>query len=266
MNIKTTLHNYRFDISKPEENSAYEKLCSELEATPGRGHWHNVLVNPSAKGSPPPEGETVLECAHIFGNQWNSTTHRVFDWFEAIYPNKDIKHGHYLDITPEMIEVRKTTRACGYCGKQTQDQEATFCLRCLDSEYLHEADLYLLRLKNFEVDDFRRGPLTDSEHAELLPLYIKRQTTGKDSRNAQKLTRQRAGIEAKRKRDTDDANIEAEGMTWLMNHNVSIDNVIYYSHTQRFGFGWRSGLSESVASALLDALNGFPFEYDIKTA
>ena len=51
-----------------------------------------------------------------------------------------------------------------------------------------------------------------------------------------------------------------------MDHGVSIDNCIYYSHTGRFGFGWREPVGQAVYSALVDVLCEFPFDYDIKKA
>lgn len=59
--------------------------------------------------------------------------------------------------------------------------------------------------------------------------------------------------------------IEKEGMLWLWDKGFSLDNVIYYSHTGKFGFGWRSPLSDVVASKLLDIISEFPFPYEIKS-
>lgn len=41
-------------------------------------------------------------------------------------------------------------------------------------------------------------------------------------------------------------------------------NAIYYTHTQRWGFGWRKPLDAAAHSALLDVISEFPGDYDIK--
>ena len=144
-------------------------------------------------------------------------------------------------------------------------------MKCLDSEYLQKKDLHLLRL--LAVEDYfpgkrghsaRRVELTPTELAMLLPLFVARQFTGSDSRNAAKLKKQRADIVAKLQEETTAATQEHDGMIWLMDHNVSVDNVLYYSHTDKFCFGWRSKLDQEVVDALLEMISEFPFAYEIK--
>ena len=183
-----------------------------------------------------------------------------FDWYEGIYPNKKIRQGHYLNITDEMRAVRQHTLSCGYCGKQIQDSDPhdAFCDRCLDSEYLKEEELHLLRLMS-TVESFpTRAPLTDAELAELLPRYVARQTTGKDSRAVQLRIRTRQRVEEKHSREIAAAEDEYKGMIWLLDHDINVANCIFYSHTRRFCFGWQSPLCESVRSALLDATGRIP--------
>lgn len=59
---------------------------------------------------------------------------------------------------------------------------------------------------------------------------------------------------------------EYEGTRWLLERNLSIENWIYYSHTQRFCFGWRNPAKSAEVSAVLDHLSEAPFSYDIKCA
>jgi hypothetical protein len=66
----------------------------------------------------------------------------------------------------------------------------------------------------------------------------------------------------KYQKQTTNATNERDGMLWLWEHNVPLDNVIYYSHTGRFAFGWRSPLAPEVRSRLLEILSEFPGEYD----
>jgi len=51
-----------------------------------------------------------------------------------------------------------------------------------------------------------------------------------------------------------------------VNHinGIKIDNCIYYSHTDRFSFGWRSPVSAEVVSEILNVISEFPFLYEIK--
>lgn len=67
------------------------------------------------------------------------------------------------------------------------------------------------------------------------------------------------------RKDTRNATTERDGKLWIWDHGFSLDNVIYYSHTGRFCFGWRQPVSDSVASKLLDVMSEFPFPYTIKS-
>lgn len=294
--LKTTLTRYRFDIDEADQREAYKALREKLEAD-GR-HWFNAIADPSNARKRCPEGEVELETDCLFDNQWNTvgvgdhSGYRIFDWYEGIFPNKRIKEGHYLEITYEMREIRRNTLKCGYCGHQEPAAKGNvFCPACLDSEYLKEDELHLTRLVPIEricryvgepwlmrecvipeqeYDDkgnrlnVVRPPLTDAEKAYLLPLFIERQTTGSDSRNANKLRKQRADIERTYAKAIEDANAERDGFLWLMDHNLAISNVIYYTHTSKFGFGWRNPVSASVVSKLLEIISEFPFPYEIK--
>ena len=265
MTLKTRLHTYKFDIGNEDEAAEYEALRAKLRKT--NGECFNVYAD-TRKRDRPEAGPVELETEHLFSNQWNSTTHRLFDWYEGIVPNARIKEGHWLEITKEMREIRRATLVCGYCGKHESIEGATetggFCDKCLDSEFLKGAELHLLRLLPVELHMPTRVTLTDEERETLMPLYVKRQTTGEDSRNVRKLKKQRTAIQAKREKTINAANTEADGLTWLMDNNLSIDNVIYYDRRGVFTFGWRQPVSDEVASAVLDKISEFPFDYEIK--
>ena len=108
MTLKTKIHYYRFDTSNPEEKREYDALRTKL--TDGR-HWMNCLASQNEYGYSHAAGvENIeLETKFLFSNQWNSTTARVFDWYEPIFDNRRIKAGHWLEITDEMREIRRTT-------------------------------------------------------------------------------------------------------------------------------------------------------------
>lgn len=272
--IKTKIHAYWFDIRKTEDQNAYLLLVERLKAQGlkvfethgGKGHYHFVK---------PIDGKEIeLETEHLFNNQWNTAPIgdsesglRVFDWAQD-YPinfDKAIKRGHYLEQTPEMAEVRRNTVACGYCGFQTTAQRGyVFCPQCIGSEYLKASELNLTRMRAVD-DESPRMPLTKAESEHLMPLYKEAQLHGNTERDKKRIAKQRADIEKKYRAATSHAKNEHDGLLWLMDRGIKIDNVIYYSHTDRFSFGWRSPVAKEIESAILDVISEFPFNYEIKT-
>jgi hypothetical protein len=161
-----------------------------------------------------------------------------------------------------MRAIRQTTLVCGYCGKHYPNGQAGFCQACLDSPYLKESDLFLLRLLPVALHFPTREPLTEAERTELLPRYISRQTSGSESRALKARQASFRRIEEKYRKEKAAVEEEYRGMLWLWEHAVNLENVIYYSHTGKFSFGWRSPIEPSVKSRLLDLLCEFPFEYE----
>lgn len=279
--IKATLHHYQYPSGDHPE---YKAMVREIEANAdGRGHWMNS-IHDSRNDRTKPHGtvETVeIETDHIFGNQWNTADgRRIFDWYEGIIYNNGSKgncrFGHWLEISPELAELRRVTLACGYCGKHYGPYHEPapangFCDKCLDSPCLKESELHLLRLMPeaenipnvYTCDRTERAKLTEAEAAELKPLYVERQTIGTNSRAVAKRAKQRADIEHSYQVDTANAKAEHDGMLWLLDRGFDIENVIYYNHTGKFSFGWRSPVSAGVKSKLLDVLSEFPFDYEI---
>jgi hypothetical protein len=224
-----------------------------------------------------------LETEFVFDNQWNTgpvpgypNGLRVFDHCSDVIWAGNRKSpwrcGYYLELSPEAIAVRADRSACGYCGAQYTSATAPtdgFCPLCLDSAYLKSEDLHLLRIRPVsERFNVPRAPLTDAERAALLPRYVTAQTTGTNSRAAAALAKRRERIE----RDRDDAirNAAAEyaGRRFLLDRGMRAadENAIFYTHTGRWCFGWRSPVSAEVQSALLDVLSEFPGAYDVKCA
>jgi hypothetical protein len=182
--LKTKIHYYRFDIGNLEEKQKYKILCNELKSKgytlfdsislmdhDKKTEWFNKIKNLENKGI------IELETEFLFNNQWNTNKNslnlRVFDWAEEIYANKDIKEGYYMDITPEMKEIRQNTFKCGYCGKQyyKPGKNKTFCLDCLDYEYLKEDNLKLLRLYSVANDNNEYPELSEKELNYLIPKF-----------------------------------------------------------------------------------------------
>lgn len=278
--MKTTLHTYHFDLRNPEQAAAWKTLSDKLKKTHPRcmeshgGASHYLPLEPH-------NGEKVsLETEHLFSNQWNTSSgclsdkgYRVFDWALDYNPNDNphIKRGHYLAQTPEMKEIRRNTCKCGYCGKQEPSAKGyTFCPHCLDSKYLEETELHLLRMRPIEEDKphSNRKALSKAELAHLLPLYRDAQLNGSTERGKARIAKDKEEIETDYKKAVAAATAERDAKRWIITHCPGmLQNYIYYSHTGKHAFGWRgNGLSKEQVSVLLDVISEFPFAYDIQCA
>lgn len=279
--IKTVIRAYRFDVKVPAEEAAYEALRAKLKDGPhlmeswGSGSHYDFVADIDGQ-------EVELETEHLFGNQWNTApiagktdkSLRVFDWAQdaAVLIPGHIKQGHYLEQTDEMREVRRNTDKCGYCGRQEPAAKGyVFCPHCVGSAYLTVKDLPLTRMapvcdSGFGPERKECAPLTEAEKAYLLPLYREAQLHGNTERDKARIAKQRKDIAAKYEKAVRVATEERDGYTWLMDHGIKTDNVIYYSHTETFSFGWRTPIEPELETELLGELEGFPFAYEIKSA
>ena len=297
--IKTRLTVYGYDIGlarvlkrgswkqtdypeKPEDKAAYDALCEERKAS--GIHLMRVYSMRQAEGdyNLGPSREITLETKHLFGNQWNaapdeysSNGFRVHNWYEEIVPNASLRIGHALEITQEMRDLCAATFKCGHCGAEYfgAHNQGRFCSKCLHSEYLKEAELHLLRLMPVDIDESfpKRAPLTPEEHTEMIPVYRERQNTGNDERGRKKRETTRERILRKYEEKVANLTLHAEerdGMLWLWERNISVENVIYYSHVREFAFGWRDALQKDDADRIREILtkegDTFPFNYELK--
>lgn len=264
--ITTTLHAYYFDISDLNEREQYEALvarleaqgmkCTEFLALPSSSSYCRYVEHLDGK-------EVQLETRHLFDNQWNTACGlRVFDWVQGIYPNKNIKSGHYLVQTDEMRELRRNTHGCGYCGHQERaERGSVFCTACLGSGYLKSGDLHLLRMVSVEQDRPERPELTEAERAHLMPLYIEAQRA-RALADAEVI---RAELHKNFKKAVHIATVKRDASLWVFDNVPNLlPNMIYYSHIETFCFGWRTPLTDAEVSQLLDVISEFPFPYEIK--
>lgn len=283
--MKTTLHTFDFDTFTPEGKSAWQAFKKAREAEGARIHGP-VLANvhlPYIRL----DGCTVeLETKFLFDNQWNTaaTTEskgmRLFDFAlqadSAPHAGGDFsaprgrRRGHYLAQTEEMKAIRRETLKCRYCGKQHAAAAGLkFCDGCFDSQYLKAEDLHLTRLMPVFQCSNAIQPLTDEERAELMPRYTKAQIFGETERGKARIAHERAKLAADKKRTIEVANRKFEGFTWIMDHGIQIDNVIYYDHMAGgqgvFSFGWRKPLSKEETDIILDLISEFPFNYQLVT-
>lgn len=269
--MQTTIHQYVFNIDNELEKEAYGTLCQKLnnmgltcfESHGGGSHYRPEL-----------NGKIIeLDTTYLFGNQWNTAPIegiselglRIFDWAQDFEPygNRYLKRGHWLEQTNEMRKIRNNTVSCGYCGRQEIRRGKSFCFDCLDDEYLKSNELHLLRLRPIDSTG-SRWALTQDEKDFLIPLYKKAQLVGSTKRGKERLAKQRASIEHELETSKANAQTKRDGLIWLLDHGVKIDNCIYYGHTNKFCFGWRNPVDAAFKAELLDILVEFPFEYEIK--
>lgn len=294
MNLKTKLHRYRFDLRTPEGRVAWINLKDQLEINGwphcmeswgGKDSHYSTAIHIAQIALGNGNIETVdveLEVEHLFANQWNTAPigehkgFRVFDWaldykFGNIGGDPQVKTGYYLEQTDEMRRLRAETLHCGYCGKQvlaSKQPADGFCDKCLDSEYLKESDLKLLRLRpiNEDTPHNSRHELSDEEKAELLPRYQHAQLHGVTERGKARLVRVAADIEDKYAKTIKNATVERDGNRWLLRTAPNlIGNAIYYTHTGRWSIGWNKKIDDSLLPEVKRVMRGFPFPFDIET-
>ncbi len=268
--MKTIIHTYYFDSNQGDD---YVNFADHLRQTNGKcfrswgGQGSHYL------GSEVDGREIELETNFLFNNQWNTTNdspalpnRRVFDWAEDhLIPYTGVHMGHWLEITDEMRSIRDNTVKCGYCGHLEPASDKVFCDKCLDSQYLGEKDLHLLRLLPVSQDgEVRRAHLTVEERAGLYPRFKEAQIYGNSERGTRRRAKQREDILHKAEVAISNAADERDGMFWLLDKGLRIDNVIYYTHTSKFCFGWRKSITGGEREALVKELKGFRWDYEIK--
>jgi hypothetical protein len=298
--IKTRIHfydlyvgsNYKGMQKSPDwpamsqARQEWNDLHTELLATPSRGRCMHTLGDYTQHSDALDNVEIELELTHVFDNQWNTapipgvadTGLRVFDWADSA-DRTTHKSGHYLDVTPEMIAARNNTFRCGYCGFQTRDHDLVerqnhFCEQCRDSEHLKQTDLSLTRLLPVSAEQ-NRAPLTESETAWLVPDFIDAQIHGRTKRGIERIKKLRDSIEKDYQASTRNAQMKRDGLVWLLDRGLDINNVIYYNHTETFCIGWREALSDELMKEWCIALKfnasgqrteqTFPFPIEFKT-
>ncbi len=270
--IQTIAHAYHFNTRNANELAVYNELKKSLSAMGlkcfktwgGNSHYMPKIDNLTID----------LETSSLFDNQWNTSPIpgitdkglRVFDWAQD-YPAGGlsiyIKRGHWLEQNSEMRDIRANTHKCRYCGAMEPAQKGyIFCPHCLDSAYLKKSDLHLTRMKAIS-DKSECVELSQAEKDYLYPLYVSAQMYGATARGKARIIKARADILAECEKSISKATIKRDGLIWLMDNGLSNENVIYYDHTNKFTFGWRTKLDADTVSAILDVISEFPFPYEI---
>ena len=291
--IKADLVYFRIDVSRPEGRKAYEELCESLQEIPfktwiAQGRFPNGSTNfelhkfidslkekldihLSWEDSQVFNREIHLKTDYLFEDQWSTEegfrlhNKALFEW-AALH----IKEGYYIRQNSEMVAVLQGTAKCGYCGHQAPVGEKDFCDKCISSPYLEVSNLRLLRMEPIEAPERRTGktlgiprgakPLSEAELAVVMPRYVEAQTKFREQQEA----KLRAEVEAGLNKVLELATIKHDGMLWLLDAGISVENLIFYPHTKTFCFGWRNPVSKEVRAELVEKLKQFPFNFDIK--
>lgn len=212
-----------------------------------------------------------VETSHLFTDQYNTEAgNRIWEANEAIYQNDDIKEGYYISSGIEEIRKAQAHKtSCGYCGKQYTDLSIEYCTACIHSEYLKLDFLPLLYLVPIIVSSNKTRKLRESKSEktvfDLKEAYNTAQIKGNKNRTELRREKEKDDFTSTHEKKLKSANDEYEGKVWLWENDISLDNVIYYDHTDTFCFGWRNGLDTEVAELFKVTLKDFPFKYELKT-
>lgn len=284
--MKTKLHTYQFNLGVIPQSQAYLLLREQMKKESRRADRTNFVNTDGKAGNnfshlPVIEHrewftthEVDLDLSFVFNDQWNSVTtdehsgYRVFDWVEYYsHHNKSNIWGHWLEVTDEMVEAREKILRCGYCaqhyGEVHEDhlplptEGPCFCHKCLSNSYLKEEEINMLRLRPVSEGRKPFRDLTQDERDWLLPRYVEAQVNTKNEAAKARAKQQRNKIEEERKLDA----MKYDGFDRLLNAELDINNVIFYSHIPTFKFGWRSAMSPSVAAHFKQRLEEIEFPH-----
>ena len=286
--IKAELVYYRIDVSRPEGRKAYTELCETLKEIPFemwrisatvsgaiskflKSLQEKLDIHVSTADYQLHSREIHLETKHLFEDQWSTEEgFRLHNKTEFEWPALHIKEGYYIRQNPQMIAVLQGTAKCGYCHHHAPVGEKDFCDNCISSPYLEVSNLRLLRMEPIEAPERRTGktlkiprnakPLSEEELAVVMPRYVEAQTKFRE----QQAAKLRADVEAGLSKILERATIKRDGMIWILNAGIPTENVVFYSHTKTFCFGWRNPVSKEVRAELVEKLKEFPFDFEIK--
>ena len=253
MNIKIKIKHFNTQEERLDAYKQAEKLGLDAFSA----------LSPNRNEGRPPEGWHTLDLSHVFSNQYNTDKFRVFELHDplTVGPRGSCVptcYGYYIEQGIDAIRAYQSKLSvCGYCGVQYHNTKEKYCLKCVGSEYLTEKDYSLLVLRNIRAKNCPTVKLPP----EMIQLINDEQ---KKSRTA-KLIKQKAEKLRRLEQDIADAETEHKAFKWLIDRDMDFENVIYYSHTKQFCFGWRNPIGSTDAISLKKKLKGFPYTFDVKT-
>lgn len=273
--MKTLMKSYRLLISDATDRAEYERIVAKMTSQNVKcfralgAHKDAYYHAFAADGA-----EIELETRHIFDNQWNTapipcvseTGLRVFDWAEyaaeSAGMSRNYKCGHYLEITPEMCDLRAKRGQCGYCGKQFTLPYGDFCDACAGSEYLDADTLKRGATRIYPVmarNEWRA--LTPEESAKLLPAWREAQIYGRTAQDKKRIADLRARLRCDYETKQRTAEMEYNGLIWLLDRGINTANFIFYAHTETFSLGWRQTIAPECRDEWCETLREFPFPW-----
>tara|TARA_R100000951_G_scaffold28527_1_gene24456 strand:+ start:654 stop:1490 length:837 start_codon:yes stop_codon:yes gene_type:complete len=237
MSLPIHIEKYRLNLGVPEEAAQYAEIERRAKALGHKLFDSSSMrkdISTYLKNLP-----TVfyVETDYLFKNQYNTEEgHRIFDWSEEIYPNRDIKEGYFITSgVDELREAKNNQLACGYCGARydASKTDAEFCHKCLDSEYLTEDSLYMLRLRNVFNENRPKGipSFLKAAYEEGRKVFNIKQAKKKKEKAAQLLI----DLEERQKLERYETQVKHD----LLMVDINPDNLIYHKHSDTWSYGWR---------------------------
>lgn len=275
---------YRFNLDNDKELQPYEEVrakagkdweCFDAHAAPAydqKARKHREGLQKLIES-----GSVTIETKCLFKNQFNTvgteerSGYRVFGWYEYIFPNGKIKEGYYLVKSDELSAALDAQRICGHCGYRTED-EIDFCPSCLGSKYLKEEKLHLTQMLPVSRSNEKRPKLSGKTLAKRSDAFREAQAEQAEKDRAQQAERrltlaQKLEDEFQPAVDSYAAELrkKTDAKIYVLRQGYDLDNLIYYSHTGRFCWGWRNSIPEEAAEELKVKLKDFPGLLDFKT-
>lgn len=203
-----------------------------------------------------------LDDTHLFSNQINTQTQRIFDWVEYLRDPGDPNckgHGHYIldDSLKAINALRDAKHVCSFCGFQTYspDAHSEFCPRCAPNEYLTQDRLWMTRLvpvsrqrafvehatdmNGIPVPDWARERFEQKQYAAL--MQRKNKYANARMKDIQDIRRNIEIMSAVYDRGLDPRQLDA----------------VYHKHKDELVFGSFNPVSEGSANMIRGRMQGF---------
>lgn len=220
-----------------KDSDEYKALRTKLKDRKRFRVWDLPCTNKPAAGT------YNVETKHLFGNQSNTVEgRRIFDFadYSARPDVEHIRYGHYIEDISELESARDLRATCGYCGNQQDGASGQWCPKCRGSEHMKPGDYHLLHMLPVSSTDKR----DTQPPADVMASIEKAQSEAAKARAEKAIADKLHRLDLK----VTDAKLEAEFILACVDaglHTHHLGNLIYYSHTGEFCFGWRNALSDT---------------------
>ena len=257
--IKFTLNKYYYDISKPEQYHEYQTQVVSRAENLSFKIFQSVSESHHSKGwLQDLPTKVVVDTDFLFNNQFNtvaengvSSGYRLHFWYEAMYPNKDIKEGYFVtgDID-EMYDLLSRTYVNGYTGETVTiegNDTPPYCddsEKTLSSEHLEKSQLRQLMYSPLRGEKEIMGQQVLAKLEEQYKFY---QTKANRLREQQ---RHKAAMDEHNKKQRQMVK-EHEIRLEVVKARGNCKNLIYYSHTDTFCYGWNQHVTENQGEQFL---------------